>query len=291
MQNCLDKYHYPELIDKPIIENTHMSLVLSAIHIYPIKSLGGITLESAVVEARGLQYDRRWMLVDARNQFMTQRKLAKMALLKVSIENESLCVTAPLMPRFTVPYLPQTNESISVTVWDDTCQALMVSREANNWFSEALQTTCKLVYMPDHTLRPVDPRYAKNEEIVSFADAYPFLLIGEASLADLNSRLALPVPMNRFRPNLVVNTAQPFVEDEWKTICIGETQFHLVKPCARCVLTTVDQQTGIAGKEPLRTLSTYRKINNKVLFGQNVLTENWGMSINLGDTVEVLDNR
>lgn len=250
-----------------------MSLILSEIFIYPIKSLGGIAVNSAVVEEKGLQYDRRWMLVDAHNQFMTQRKFVRMALLKVSLEEDFLKVTGPGISVLSVPFIPHTTEIISVTVWDDICTAVVVSKEANKWFSEALQKECKLVFMPDESLRLVDERYAKNKEIVSFADAYPYLLIGEASLADLNSRLPQPVPMNRFRPNLVINTTEPFVEDKWKSISIGESVFHLVKPCARCILTTIDQQTGVVGKEPLKTLSTYRNFNNKVLFGQNLVRE------------------
>jgi uncharacterized protein len=239
-----------------------------------------------------LQYDRRWMLVDTRNQFMTQRKFAGMALLKVSLKETSLEVTAPGMPGLAVPFVPQTTELIPVTVWDDTCQAIVVSKEANKWFSEALQKECKLVFMPDTTLRQVDERYAKNKEIVSFADGYPLLLIGQASLADLNSRLALPVPMDRFRPNLVVNTTEPFAEDKWESIRIEESIFYLVKPCARCILTTIDQQTGVAGKEPLKTLSSYRNFNNKVLFGQNLLSgQAAGKKLHTGSRVTILSRR
>ena len=264
------------------------AIVLSEINIYPVKSLGGISLPSARVQERGLQFDRRWMLVDAQNQFMTQRKVHKMALIKVSLYDDHLQASMIAMPSLHIPFLPQTNETITVTVWDDTCQAIVVSREANEWFSQALQMPCKLVYMPDNSIRPVDERYAKNSEIVSFADAYPFLLIGQASLDDLNQRLQAPVPMNRFRPNLVVTTDIPFQEDQWKSIRIGETIFHVVKPCARCVLTTIDQQTGIAGKEPLKTLSGYRNANNKVLFGQNLLWDGGNSQINQGDRVEIL---
>jgi uncharacterized protein YcbX len=230
------------------------------------------------------------MLVDAQNQFITQRKLAKMALLKVSIEQNGLLVTAPDMLPLQVPFVPQTDVLLKVTVWDDTCRAVMVSNEANQWFSKALQKECKLVYMPDDALRPVDERYAKNNEIVNFADAYPFLLIGEGSLSDLNSRLLQPVPMNRFRPNLVINTTEPYAEDNWQSVSIGSATFRLVKPCARCILTTIDQQTGIAGKEPLKTLSSYRTFNNKVLFGQNVLAEKaLGKIIHSGSSVTVVN--
>jgi uncharacterized protein YcbX len=266
-----------------------MSLTISEIVVYPIKSLGGVARKSAIVEERGLQYDRRWMLVDTQNQFITQRKLPAMALLKVDIDNDHLQVTAPGMPVLSVPLMPQTAEIMLVTVWDDICQAIVVSNDANQWFSEALHIDCKLVYMPNTTLRQVDERYAKNTELVNFADAYPFLLIGEASLADLNERLTQPVPMNRFRPNIVVRTAEPFVEDSWRSIRIGDVLLQLVKPCARCILTTIDQQTGMAGKEPLRTLSAYRTFNNKVLFGQNVLSEqSLGKTLYVGSQVEVL---
>ncbi|QHT71881.1 MOSC domain-containing protein [Rhodocytophaga rosea] len=263
-------------------------MVLSEINIYPIKSLGGISLSSARIEERGLQFDRRWMLVDAQKQFMTQRKIHKMALIKASLHDSHLQVDMMGKSALHIPFLPQTDETATVTIWDDTCQGVIVSQEANEWFSDALQMPCKLVYMPDNSIREVDHRYAKNNEIVSFADAYPFLLIGQASLDDLNQRLPEAVPMNRFRPNLVVTTDIPFAEDRWKSIRVGDTIFHLAKPCARCVLTTIDQQTGNAGKEPLKTLSGYRTINNKVLFGQNLLWGRQGNQIQLGDKVEIL---
>jgi uncharacterized protein YcbX len=264
------------------------AIVLSEINIYPIKSLGGISLPSAMVEERGLQYDRRWMLIDANNQFMTQRKIHNMALIKVHLGTGHLHASMAGMPGLNIPFLPQTNEVVTVTIWDDSCQAVVVSWEANEWFSEALQMSCKLVYMPKNSIRLVDHRYAKNNEIVSFADAYPFLLIGQASLNDLNQRLPEAVPMNRFRPNLVLTTTVPFEEDQWKSIRIGQTIFHLVKPCARCVLTTIDQQTGIAGKEPLKTLSSYRMSNHKVLFGQNAVWGRQGNQLQHGDSVEIM---
>jgi uncharacterized protein len=264
------------------------AIVLSEINIYPVKSLGGISLTSAIIEERGLQYDRRWMLVDENNQFMTQRKIHKMALIKMQISAAYLQASMVNMPDLRIPFAPQTSERITVTIWDDTCQAVVVSKEVNEWFSEALQIPCRLVYMPDDSIRPVDHTYAKNNEFVSFADAYPFLLIGQASLEDLNQRLSQAVPMNRFRPNLVATTSIPFEEDQWKSIRIGETLFHLLKPCARCVLTTIDQQTGMAGKEPLKTLSSYRTTNNKVLFGQNLIWGRQGIQITQGDKLEVV---
>ncbi len=263
-------------------------LTLSELYVYPIKSLGGVRLDSATVEARGLQHDRRWMLVDAHNQFLTQRKYARMALLKTEIGPEGLRITAPGLETLVVPYGAHTGEKLSVTVWDDTCPALAVGTEADRWFTEAIGFGCRLVYMPPESIRPVDDRYALSGDAVSFADAYPFLVIGEASLADLNARLAEPVPMDRFRPNFVVRGAAPFAEDTWTHFRIGESYFYGVKPCARCVMTTIDQRTAQKGREPLYTLSTYRAANQKIYFGQNTLYANQGSRVAVGDPVEIL---
>jgi hypothetical protein len=163
-----------------------------------------------------------------------------------------------------------------VSVWDDTVESFHVSDEADLWLSEYLQKPCKLVHLPEDGERPIDTRYAKNGEHVSFADAFPYLLISQGSLDDLNNRMKAPVSMNRFRPNIVVTGADPFAEDLWCEIKIGEVHFKVAKPCARCILTTVNQNTGDRGKEPLRTLSRYRMLNNKVLFGQNLIALNSG---------------
>jgi hypothetical protein len=267
------------------------TLHLSAIYVYPIKSLAGIQLDSAAVEARGLTHDRRWMLVDEHNQFLSQRTYVQMALLQTQIGEAGLQVSAPGKGTLVVPYEPQTVERLQVTVWDDTCTAIAVSQEADRWFSAAIGLPCRLVYMPEETIRLVDDRYAIADDFVSFADGYPFLVIGQASLDDLNARLETPVPMNRFRPNFVVSGSVPFAEDSWGHFRIGESYFHGVKPCARCVMTTVDQQTAKKGAEPLRTLATYRAANNKIYFGQNLLYGNRGAKVTVGDTVEVLGFR
>jgi uncharacterized protein YcbX len=266
-------------------------LHLSAIYVYPIKSLGGIRVETATVEARGLAYDRRWMLVDEHNTFLTQRQYPQMALLRVEIRPEGLRVFTSGKPDLLVPYKPQTTEELRVTVWDDTCMAIAVSAEADRWFSEATGFPCRLVYMPQRSIRPVDERYARGDDHVSFADAYPFLLIGEASLNDLNARLAEPVPMNRFRPNFVVSGAEPFAEDGWHGLRIGNSLFYAVKPCARCVLITIDQTTAARGREPLQTLAGYRSANNKVYFGQNLLYGGEGTQVQAGDFVQVVSRR
>lgn len=261
---------------------------LSQINIYPIKSLGGISLQSAAVEERGLQYDRRWMLVDEQNKFITQRLHPKMALLKVEINNDLISIKHKqnkLSPLTLMP-LPYDEEVINVQIWKDNVTALKYSSDANDWFTEAIGFKCNLVYMPDSTKRKVDPKYAKNK-MVGFTDGFPFLIIGEESLNDLNKRLEEPLPMNRFRTNFVFSGGNPFDEDNWKTIKIGNLVFYSVKPCARCVITTIDQYTGTKGKEPLTTLSEFRKTNGKVLFGINLIAERTG-KIKVGDEIKQL---
>lgn len=267
---------------------------LSEINIYPIKSLGGISLNEAIVEERGLQYDRRRMLVNEQNEFLTQREFPQMATLSVAFENEGLRVSAKNEAIF-VPFEPNSNETAKVTIWQSKCAAIVYENEINDWFSDILQTKCRLVLMPETTKREVNPLYAvrKSQDVVSFADGYPILLIGEGSLADLNEKLENPVPMNRFRPNLVVENSEGFAEDKWKKIKIGETIFHIVKPCERCVMTTVDQEKGVSdGKEPLKTLASYRleksATGQKILFGQNLIAEKFGETIKIGDKIEIL---
>ena len=278
-------------------------MFLSEINIYPIKSLKGISLKNAVVEKRGLQFDRRWMLVDEQNVFFTQREYPKMATISIALDSGGLHVGVDGFEDLFVPFEPRSEEKIKVQVWKSICDAIVSENQTNEWFSEVLQTKCRLVYMPDDSEREVNPFFNRNNDIVSFADGYPFLLIGENSLADLNGKLEDPLPMNRFRPNFVIRNLGAFDEDNWKTIKIGETIFRSTKPCARCVVTTIDQTEGVPiGKEPLRTLTKYRLAKNvfpaeyesldlnenAVLFGQNLIAENNGNTIKIGDKVEVL---
>ncbi len=248
---------------------------LTAIHIYPVKSLSGISLESSVVERRGLQYDRRWMLVDAQGVFVSQRQFPAMVLIGTAIEPPFLVLFDRNNPgdRVAVPLdiRPDPVHEIAVEVWNEPCAGIPVSAEADLWLSSKLGAPLRLVGMPVTSIRPADERYAPEGHYVSFADGYPFLAISEESLADLNSRLAVPVPMDRFRPNLVFAGGTAYGEDLWSDFRIGDQLFRGVKPCARCMMTTIDQQTSAQNAEPLRTLSTYRKQGNKVLFGQNVI--------------------
>ncbi|MCU0406965.1 MAG: MOSC domain-containing protein [Ignavibacteriaceae bacterium] len=173
-----------------------------------------------------------------------------------------------------------------VVIWDDTVIGEFYNNQIDQWFSEIIGIKCHLVKMPETTRRIVDETYAKNK-IVSFADGYPFMIIGQASLDDLNSRLEDPLPMNRFRTNFVFTGGKSFEEDNWKKFKIGDVIFKAVKPCARCVITTTDQETAERAPEPLHTLSKYRKIDNKVFFGMNLICESTG-EVMIGDKIALL---
>ncbi|MFT3979151.1 MAG: MOSC domain-containing protein [Ferruginibacter sp.] len=265
---------------------------VSGIYIYPIKSLGGISLASAAISSRGLQYDRRYMLVDDHNRFLTQREYPQMALLKTSIEKDRLIVSHKqhVDNIIELPLELPAGDTIVVNVWEDNCLAYLAADHINQWFSRQLGIACRAVFMPDDTERIVDQRYAKTEnDITSFADAYPILMISEASLEDLNSRLEVPVPMDRFRPNIVISGCIAFEEDSMKHFSIKGADFYGVKLCGRCVVTTTDQETAARSKEPLKTLAGYRTINKKVCFGQNVIGGE-GAIISIGDTLSILES-
>ncbi|TNE60533.1 MAG: MOSC domain-containing protein [Bacteroidetes bacterium] len=267
---------------------------LTSIYVYPVKSLAGISLQESLVQARGLQYDRRWMLTDDDGRFVSQREVPELALLATAIEPPNLVIFPKQDPghRLLIPLEPERTGKTTETVriWDDECAAWIYPAETNIWFSALLNRSLRLVYIPDDADRPVDPKYAPAGQQVSFADGYPFLLIGQASLDDLNSRMDQPLPMNRFRPNFVVSGSSPYAEDEWQDFRIGQVVFQGVKPCARCILTTTDQETAQRGAEPLKTLSTYRKSGNRILFGQNVIRTSADDGIvRVGDPVEILD--
>ncbi len=264
-------------------------ITLSALAVYPVKSARGIGLASAAVGSRGLDGDRRWMVVDETRAFLTQRTHPRLALIAVAASGRELVLSAPGMPEIAVEPPGAGAAAVAVQVWDDVCAARSAGDEAAGWLSALLGTRCGLVYLPDDSHRAVAPRAGVPSAEVGFADAFPFLLLSEASLADLNRRLARPVPMDRFRPNLVVAGCPPYAEDGWRQIRIGPLAFHVAKPCSRCATTTVDQATGERGREPLATLATYRRVGDKVLFGQNLVHEGTG-TLRLGDEVTVLES-
>lgn len=243
--------------------------ILSEIWIYPVKSLGGVQVSSAMVLEKGLRHDRRWMLIDASGRFLTQRNLPQMALFKVSPQGKSFIITHG-SDSLQLP-TEAGGAAIAAQIWNDAVDVVEPSADASRWFSERLSMSCRLVAFPESNPRLIDPAYRLARESVSLADGYPVLIIGQASLDDLNDRLQKPVPMNRFRPNLVFRGGTPYEEDEWTTFRIGANRFAGVKPCGRCVLTTVDQDTALVGREPLLTLSKYRRDRDKINFGQNVI--------------------
>ena len=278
---------------------------ISEINIYPVKSLGGISVEKSIVEKRGFQNDRRFMIVDKNGKFLSQREISKMATIHTDILDDKIKLSSvEPFDSLSIDLANKFEKEINVQVWQSVCKGLLADEYTNNWFSDVLETECFLVQMPDSTERQINKKFNKGREIVSFADGYPYLLIGENSLHDLNKKLDKQISMNRFRPNIVVEGFEAFAEDNWKKIRIGETIFRVTKPCARCVITTIDQETGIKEKsEPLKTLASYRKASeiypenyqdldideNAVLFGQNLVAENFGEELKIGDEIEILE--
>ena len=263
-------------------------LQISELYIYPIKSLPGMALKQARVTEKGFEHDRRWMLVNEHNFFISQREYPQLIRFNINLGTDDFEISHPANSnKLKVLFnSPTDSGSAQVMIWDDTCTANFVSNEADEWFSSILGFKCRLVHMPDDCKRQVDPRYAPENSVTSFADAYPFLIIGRASLNDLNQRLAEELPIDRFRPNIVFTGGTPYQEDLMASLSIGQLKFYGVKLCARCIMTTINQQTGAKAKEPLKTLASYRFKNNKILFGQNLVHEGEGM-VNIGDELKV----
>ena len=266
-----------------------MTISLRAIHIYPVKALGGISLSQSTVTPRGLQNDRRFLVVDANDRFLTQREHPKMATVWVEIEDGNITFSAPDVESVSFSAAPKELATRAVQVWASQVRAHTVTTEADRWLSGYLGAAVRLVYMPDSAERRINPDYAKNGEIVSFADGYPLLIVSEASLADLNARMVAnggqALPMNRFRSNLVITGCEAFAEDRLGEIVIGDAVFRAVKPCTRCQVTTTDQADGVVrGPEPLQTLATYRDSANGVMFGMNLIPVTLG-TVRIGDGV------
>ena len=259
---------------------------LSGISIYPVKSCGGIALQSTRLDAFGPEGDRRWMLVDGAGQFVTQRSLSKLALIGTALEADQLTLSLADR-RLSVPVPAADALRRSVTVWGDTLEALDAGDAAADWLFETLGLPCRLVYMPDDARRQVQPLYARRGDTVSFADGFPLLLISQASLDDLNTRLDRPVPMNRFRPNLVISGCLAFEEDRWQRIRIGAVELQVAKPCSRCVMPSIDQATAQRDPQINRVLASYRRRDGQVYFGQNLLYPEPG-TLSVGDSVKVL---
>jgi uncharacterized protein len=260
--------------------------------IYPLKSARGLDLDNAEVQPRGLVDDRRWMVVDTQGRFVSARKIPAMVLIDavVDADNGALTLSAPGHGPLRIEVPGAALPKVGVEVWQSPCPAREADAAANAWIAQVLGGDFRLVHMADDCLRPVSATWSRDGDIVSFADGFPLLLIGTASLADLNRRLSRPVTMTNFRPNIIVHTDAPFVEDQWKRIRVGAVEFDVCKPCTRCILTTVDPITGIkdAEGEPLATLKTFRRFDIGVTFGQNLIPRGTGV-LHAGDNVTVLD--
>lgn len=256
---------------------------LAALYLHPIKSCAAIPVSEARVTARGLEHDRRWMVVDGDGQFLTQRTLPELALVHVAIGDERLVVSRQGLPRLPLPFVHEAGERADVVIWDDRVRAV-VHEEGSAWFSRALAHEVRLVCMPDDERRAVDGKYARAGDIVSFADGFPLLVINAASLAALGDG----VDARRFRPSLVVAGAPAWAEDEWRALSVGALTLRTPKPCARCTIPGIDPDSAVVTKEPLRTLARLRTRDHHVLFGINAIPDGEGV-LRVGDAVVALD--
>jgi uncharacterized protein YcbX len=262
---------------------------VAALWFYPVKGCAGIEVPAGAaleIGARGPAFDREWMVVDAAGRFVTQRDEPRLARVRCALQAGALVLDAPGAAPLRVP-LAAAGEARRVQCWAAACDALDQGEAAARWLGEFLGAPRRLVRMAPGFERVVNPERSPQRATTAFTDGYPFLVIGEASLADLNRRLAAPLPMNRFRPNLVVRGSEPYAEDGWRRIRVGRLEIEIVKPCDRCAVTTTDQATGERGPEPLATLARYRRVPEGVLFGQNGVHRGTG-ALRVGDPIEVL---
>lgn len=262
---------------------------LSNLTYYPIKACRGFDAQASNVERMGLEYDRRMMVVTPEGEFLTQREVPKLALIIPTLKNDSVTLCAPNFDsiQFTIQ---RSGATIPVNIWkSEGVQAVDQGKESAQWLSDWLGTSVRLVHIADGFQRKLNQEYAVNaDDHTGFADGYPILLISESSLQDLNSKLDSALPMNRFRPNIVVKDCEPFAEDKWKRIRIGGIEMALVKPCPRCVVTTIDKETLEKNKEPLKTLGKYRKHKLGAIFGMNTIPLSEGR-LEVGMEVEILE--
>ncbi len=255
--------------------------VVRELHVYPLKSAGGIAVDRAAVDMRGLEFDRRWMLVDAEGMFISQREYARMALLNMRPADGGFVIEAPSMPPLFIAHdLPMSDRRM-VQVWSSRLRAWTYPAAVDEWFTQFLGVECHLTAMPDDGKRIANPRNTRSITPIRFVDGYPILLLSDASLADLNSRLATPLPHDRFRANMIISGCEAFAEDGWDRFSIGDVEFETIKPCPRCVVTTIDQRNAQKSDEPLRTLASYRNRGGAVEFGMYARALNAG-TINCG---------
>jgi uncharacterized protein YcbX len=266
---------------------------VESLHIYPVKGLRAVDLDTATLEPRGFQHDRRWMLVDENGKFLTQREHPKLATLSAEVTGHGVRISGNGAP-IVVPKPGKDVQRMPVTLWKQPIEGYLAWAEAQDWFSAFLGIPCKLVYQGDLP-RAASTQYAAEGTMVSYADGFPLLVTLTSSLEDLNRRMPQALPMNRFRPNIVISGAPAWAEDGWKKIRIAGVTLDIVKPCLRCVVTTTDQQTGAKeSNEPLATLKTFRLLRQPgltgVVFGQNAVPGSLG-TLKVGDRVDILESQ
>ncbi|MEM8771850.1 MAG: MOSC N-terminal beta barrel domain-containing protein [Pseudomonadota bacterium] len=269
---------------------------VSDISIYPVKGVRGVSLDAARVEARGLADDRRWIVTDETGAFLSQRNCEKLAQINADSAGDTLTLSCEDLS--VSIQAPAAVERAPVTVWNDIVNAVAAGSEADEWLTRALGRAARLWFMDDKAARTTSGKWGEKNP-VSFADGYPLLIANAASLKALNAEIekngGAPVGMDRFRPNIVIDGADPWAEDCWKALQIGDVVVELQKPCVRCEVTTRDQKTGERmGKEPLATLARIRRAAhpkiNGVLFGVNAVINQSG-TMRSGDLVSILDSR
>ncbi|WP_374944364.1 MOSC domain-containing protein [Sphingomonas sp.] len=263
---------------------------LSHLFRFPVKSLGGQALPSSPLEPRGLTGDRRWMVIDARNRFITRRDVPAMALVDAVPAGATLTLSHPVLGSCVAAAPGAAAPVVDAVLWRDTVALRLGNDAADAFLSEALGRPVRLAHQFDASVRPVHPRHAQAGDHVSLADGYPLLVTTQASLAALNARLATPVSMARFRPNLVIAGTAAWAEDRWRTIRVGDAVLRIAAPCPRCLVVTQEPRTGerTDGNEPLTTLRAMgRMAAGGIMFGQNAIPDGHG-SLRVGDQVEVL---
>lgn len=262
---------------------------VTGLFIYPIKSIGGISLSECDLDRFGLQWDRRWMLVDDQNKFITQREDARLAQIKSQLENDGFRLNAPGMTELFLPFKEKAQGELEVRLFGLPSPATLLAQVYGDWFSAFLGKPTRLVFMADHQRRLVDSHFAKNQQTVAFSDGFPLLLISEDSLADFNRFLDVPIGHERFRPNIVIRGVEPYAEDQWKKIKIGDQIMDVVKPCSRCVIPSIDPETTKKNRSVIDALVEQRKGDDgKVYFGQNLLHQSKGR-LSVGMSVDVLE--
>lgn len=281
-------------------------MIVSELYVYPIKSCQGIRLKQAEVRPKGFVWDRELMLVTAKGKFITQRQYPHLARVQVKIVGEAITLSVADESISALTFTPTfSGAQIEVEIWQDSIIAIDQGDEIAKWFHTLLQLDdnkkCRLVRQSPQHIRRLNRKYGDRvDNSVSFADNYPFAIAATASLDELNQRIAeihqqktQAISISRFRPNIVVQTTEPFIEDNWKLIQIGSVRFTVVKPFSRCIITTIDQTQGEKNqsKEPLNTLSTFRQFSEQgVMFGENMVCQNTGI-IKVGDRLQVLEVR